>query len=368
MARVIESLFFSVILSVSSSAQNTTAYDRTIEKGRAQLQAGSLDMALASGEAAIKVDPSRWEAYALTGGTLLNLKRYEEAADRLSEAINRAPEGKQPALRDLRRQALLAESGTPAAEKKNAAGISQAEVVLWKSIENSQRSEDFQAYIKAYPNGAFVALANARLDAAVWSRIKDSKDADDYQAYVQRFPDGASTEIAKRRIAELAASQENALWGRMKTSDNEDDFRDYLRKYPDGQFASSARQRIEDLKIRAAQPVLASVTRLIDRTQGTFSISTDTASWTETSGKGKSNFSFTCESLGTSGRVNWKWYAQGYQYNYGTIEGKVPSGFVVEAIGFKFASGKASELFIAAPEEVTKLSKAAGRLCAPKQP
>ena len=48
------------------------------------------------------------------GSALMNLKRYEDAADALSKAIDRAPESKQPALRDMRRRSLLAESGYPA--------------------------------------------------------------------------------------------------------------------------------------------------------------------------------------------------------------------------------------------------------------
>jgi hypothetical protein len=37
---------------------------------------------MASGEAAIKMNADRWEGYALAGGALMNLKRYEEAAER----------------------------------------------------------------------------------------------------------------------------------------------------------------------------------------------------------------------------------------------------------------------------------------------
>jgi tetratricopeptide (TPR) repeat protein len=98
------------------AAQTTSDYDLQIQHGRAQLQAGSADHAIALGEAAIKIDPDRWEGYALIGDSLLNLKRYEDAADALSKAIERAPQSEQTALRDTRRQSLLAESGiaTPA--------------------------------------------------------------------------------------------------------------------------------------------------------------------------------------------------------------------------------------------------------------
>src|SRR5580700_7983317 len=140
-------------------AQTTSDYDILVQKGKAQLQAGTADLALASGEEAIKINADRWEGYALAGGALMNLKRYEEGADRLSQAISRAPEAKQAALRDLRRQCLLAESGSSPAPKEAPPTMTQAEIVLWKSIENSTSPADFQAYLDQYPHGAFVVLA-----------------------------------------------------------------------------------------------------------------------------------------------------------------------------------------------------------------
>ena len=152
----------------SGLAQTVSDYDAIVQKGKAQLQAGSADLALASAEEAIKQNSERWEGYALAGGALMNFKRYEEAADKLSKAIERAPEAKQTALRDLRRQCLLAESGLSPSPKESApaAATKQAEIVLWKSIENSTNPADFQSYLDQYPQGAFVVLAQRHLDEA----------------------------------------------------------------------------------------------------------------------------------------------------------------------------------------------------------
>jgi Protein of unknown function (DUF1566) len=103
-----------LIAGASCAAHAASDYDAFIAQGNALLQAGNADQALNSGEAAIKLRADRWEGHALAGGALMNLKRYEDAADALSRAIDRAPESKQPALRDQRRQCLLAESGYPA--------------------------------------------------------------------------------------------------------------------------------------------------------------------------------------------------------------------------------------------------------------
>jgi len=43
------------------------------------------------------------------------------------------------------------------------ATASQAEIVLWKSIENSRNAADFQNYLGQYPNGAFVEPARRHL-------------------------------------------------------------------------------------------------------------------------------------------------------------------------------------------------------------
>ena len=100
-------------LVAGAGAHAAADYEAFIAQGNALLQAGNTGQALSSGESAIKISADRWEGYALAGSALMNLKRYEPAADALSKAIERAPESKQPALRDLRRQCLLAESGYP---------------------------------------------------------------------------------------------------------------------------------------------------------------------------------------------------------------------------------------------------------------
>jgi tetratricopeptide (TPR) repeat protein len=165
------------LLIVAAAAQTTGNYDALVQKGKTQLQAGTADLALASGEGAIKINANRWEAYALVGGAMMNLKRYEEAADKFSLAIEKAPEAKQAALRDLRRQCLLAESGAVPAPKEPApAATSQGEIVLWKSIENSANPADFQSYLDQYPHGAFVVLAQRHL-----AETKDRADREQEQ-------------------------------------------------------------------------------------------------------------------------------------------------------------------------------------------
>jgi len=153
-------------------AQTASDYDSIVRQGNSQLQAGNDDQALATAQSAIKLSADRWEAYALAGGALMNLKRYEDAADDFSKAIDRAPATKQDGLRELRRKCFAAESGAAFAPASSAsasepAGMTtQAEIVLWKSIENSTNPADFQTYLTQYPHGAFAVLAQRHLDEA----------------------------------------------------------------------------------------------------------------------------------------------------------------------------------------------------------
>jgi type II secretory pathway component HofQ len=188
MESVYRSFVICILLSVSFSstlAGTVASYDDVVQQGNTALQSGRLDAALGAAEMAIKTDNARWEAYALAGGALMKLKRYKEAAERLTEAVQRAPDAKRPTLRDLRRQSLAAGSEIPpVGVSAPAATTTQAEIVLWKTIENSSNSADFQTYLDQYPHGAFVALAQRHLaDIQAWQerdaqRIADAEAAE----------------------------------------------------------------------------------------------------------------------------------------------------------------------------------------------
>jgi hypothetical protein len=104
-----------VLCAAASLGQSTDGFEAQIRQGDAALQSGRADEALSAGDAAVRIAPERWDGYALSGRALLALRRYEAAADALSQAIERAPGAQQPALRELRRECLVAESGGPGA-------------------------------------------------------------------------------------------------------------------------------------------------------------------------------------------------------------------------------------------------------------
>jgi tetratricopeptide (TPR) repeat protein len=98
-----------VLLAGLAQAQTVPTFEDQIQQGQAQLAAGNAESALNLGDAAIRIDPERWDGYALAGQALLALKHYEAAADALSKAIERAPAAEQATLREQRRQSLIAE-------------------------------------------------------------------------------------------------------------------------------------------------------------------------------------------------------------------------------------------------------------------
>jgi hypothetical protein len=126
--RRIHILFLAIAVGACSvaAAQATSDYSLQLQQGSAQLQAGNAEAALAAGDAAVRMAPDRWDGYELAGRALLRLQRYEAAADALSRAIERAPAAQQGPLRDLRRQALLAESGVAPAGRPAAAAVAAA--------------------------------------------------------------------------------------------------------------------------------------------------------------------------------------------------------------------------------------------------
>lgn len=118
----IAALLFLMAAEVPAVAQtSSSSFEAQISAGQRALRDKSFDRALTLGDAAIRIDPERWDGYALAGLALLNLQQYEPAADALSKAIERAPDTQQSRLRDLRRQCLVAETATGTGAPANSA-------------------------------------------------------------------------------------------------------------------------------------------------------------------------------------------------------------------------------------------------------
>lgn len=100
------------------------------------------------------------------------------------------------------------------------------ELAFWDSIKNSTSQDDFKAYLKEYPAGRFSSLAQNRLNSletsakadpvppaadrateiAFWDSIKNSNNADDFHAYLRKFPKGDFLELANNRLRVIGES------------------------------------------------------------------------------------------------------------------------------------------------------------------
>ncbi|MEK1886656.1 MAG: adenylate/guanylate cyclase domain-containing protein [Phyllobacterium sp.] len=93
------------------------------------------------------------------------------------------------------------------------------ELAFWQSVETSNDPSEYRAYLAQFPEGEFVALAQARLakalgpkpaspeDSAVelefWNSIKDNDTRAPFEAYLQKYPDGEFRSLAEIRLQDL---------------------------------------------------------------------------------------------------------------------------------------------------------------------
>jgi hypothetical protein len=60
----------------------------------------------------------------------------------------------------------------------------EVEITFWNSIKDSSNAEDFQAYLKEYPSGKFVSLANNKIKDTL---LKQAEDLYKHKSYTEAF-------------------------------------------------------------------------------------------------------------------------------------------------------------------------------------
>jgi tetratricopeptide (TPR) repeat protein len=183
MCRKIAFVFVLILfVAFSSFAQNT--YDDHLSQAKSLISLQKYVDAVGEAQKAIAADGQRWEAYAVAAKAYSGQKLYDDAIGMLQLALVRAPDDKKPLIRDAiadcrkEQNQGITPNSSGATRASNTAPTTapsaptQAEIVLWKSIENSSQTNDFQAYLTQYPNGTFVALATSRID-----RLKQQEEA-----------------------------------------------------------------------------------------------------------------------------------------------------------------------------------------------
>jgi hypothetical protein len=98
------------------------------------------------------------------------------------------------------------------------------ELSFWDSVKNSTNVDDFKAYLEKYPEGQFASLAKNKIknleavappepkasgdsmpELAFWGSVKNSTNAEDFEAYLKKYPKGEFVDLANNRIASLDA-------------------------------------------------------------------------------------------------------------------------------------------------------------------
>ena len=115
---------------------------------------------------------------------------------------------------------MASEPPPPSAEAVSGSGGSNSdetepvELAFWQSVEASDDPKEYQTYLKQFPEGAFAALAKSRLaspagtspsadhtvELEFWNSIKDTDVRENFEAYLKKYPEGEFKSLAEIRL------------------------------------------------------------------------------------------------------------------------------------------------------------------------
>jgi hypothetical protein len=116
-----------------------------------------------------------------------------------------------------------APSASPAISELSADNEVALELALWDSVKDGSPAE-LESYLERYPEGTFASLARTRLDAtalspagpsaptpeevaaehldlAFWNSVKDSNRREEFQAYLEQHPNGHFAGLDRARLS-----------------------------------------------------------------------------------------------------------------------------------------------------------------------
>ncbi|MEM9496471.1 MAG: caspase family protein [Pseudomonadota bacterium] len=160
-------------------------------------------------------------------------------------------------------------------ERLDSANRSEAEA--WQLIANSNRREDYAAFLRDFPDGNFASVAKLKESALERTEERTSEAQSSFvlaraanteerwEEFLADYPNGVLTEIAREELQDLRdeiarnrMTLEEIHWRSIADSRAPSDFATFLSVYPRGQFSDLATQRQE--AARRAEEIVASVT------------------------------------------------------------------------------------------------------------
>ena len=160
------------------------------------------------------------------------------------------------------------------------------ETVFWQSVDKGNSAAEYQAYLDAYPNGAFTALARARIatlqkagetksagaqdgpkavgevksgqDSARAIEIKGAEDAKpiaDFKpnAMLPTVPSAPLPVVDGPSAAVDRSAEELTLWQAAESKKTPEAYQDYLRTFPNGLYSVMAKSRVDELAAIASR-------------------------------------------------------------------------------------------------------------------
>ncbi len=138
----------------------------------------------------------------------------------------------------------------------------RTEAEAWKAVSASSAREDFAAFLRDFPDGAFAPVAKMKIAALeqvdqrensereAFIRARSQNTEEGWKEFMARNQGGIFAELAREQLeklrAEIAQNEvtlEEIHWRSIETSRNADDFATFLALYPDGAFADLAQDR-----------------------------------------------------------------------------------------------------------------------------
>jgi outer membrane protein assembly factor BamD (BamD/ComL family) len=172
--------------------------------------------------------------------------------------INRyGQSGKYAPIANLRIRQLKNNTGPNPTPTPIISGGGSVEDQFWNNVKSSNNWQDFQSYINRYgQNGKYSAIADLRIrqlkgssnpntstaEDQFWDNIKNSTQQQDFQDYLRIYPNGKYKALANLKIRQNPTPQqrEDQFWDSIKTSNNLADFQNYMTQFPNGKYRRPA--------------------------------------------------------------------------------------------------------------------------------
>lgn len=116
-------------------------------------------------------------------------------------------------------------AATPVGTESSVSGPAAFQLAFWDTIKDGADPAEFEAYLAQYPDGPFAKLAEARrhallegatqpepsaspaelvaVELAFWESVRNSDNPVMYEAYLEKYSEGAFAALAKARLDEL---------------------------------------------------------------------------------------------------------------------------------------------------------------------